>query len=75
MTAPKFDTVSNSFVRTQFGKGPIMMVLAVHAKPRGHRYDLQAIDGTTFGNIGEYELVECTTDEVKAALIKAGKEI
>lgn len=67
-----FDTENNCFVHVATHGGKIMMVIAVHdgVVPR---YDLKAIDGTIYVNIGEYELSRASDAEVEAAL--AAREI
>lgn len=63
----KFNISDKSFVHVTSHGGEIMMVVSVKDgfMPR---YDLQTIQGTFYGNIGEYELTEATNQEVKEVL-------
>jgi hypothetical protein len=67
----KFDmTEENGFVHMATRGGAVMMVVSAKdgVVPR---YDLLDVDGTTYHNIGEYELTKATRDEVEAALRSA----
>lgn len=66
----KFGVERDSFVHMATRDGEIMMVIAVYPDPHITRYDLQAIDGTTYANIGEYELSKCADEEVQARLVE-----